>query len=129
MRVDLDRRISEPVSVVHRASETRDSWKSTVYPRCNWQERRDRLVASDGTAQSVDSLLVQIPEDMGDVPVSMGDYLVRGRFDFVGTTAELVAALPDGAKRVSRIRDLRGALSGIDGASTRYASTLILESD
>lgn len=129
MRANIPERMTEPVTIAHRLSPTLDAWETTTYPACNWQERRSRLVAADGTIQNVDTLIVQIPEDMGVVAVEMGDYLIRGEYAFQGTTRELVEWLPEGSKKVSRFRDLRGGLSGIRGGVLRYASSLVVEGE
>lgn len=126
MRADVAGRMTEAVTVVHRA-EGLDLWTSRTVEG-SWQVRRVASVGADGTTQWVDRLTVQVPQDQGDVAVALGDWLVRGALSASGlTTSELRPLLPEGSRRVGTIRDLRGGLSGISGPVTRYASSLVLE--
>lgn len=127
MRVRPEQRMTETITVIHRTSVMVDEWVSQTVEGA-WQLKTKRLVASDGTVQDTDVLVVQIPEDQGDVDVAIGDYLYRGALSFIGTTSELVRSF-EGLKKVGSIRDARGGLQGISGAITRYASSLILEAD
>lgn len=127
MRVDPEKRMCEPVTVVHRASRRADAWKSRTVEG-SWQVTSRREVGADGTAAYADVLTVQIPEDQGEVPVSMGDYLVRGAFEFEGTTAELKRAVPEDARVVGSVRDRRGCIQGVAHVPIlRWASALVLE--
>lgn len=125
MRVDLERRFSEPVTVVHRAGE--DVWQSQTFPRCNWVEDIPSDVSSDGQVSKDPVLVVQVPEDQGEVSASIGDWLVRGEFSYAGDTRGLVQSIPDGSRRITAMSDRRGGLSGISGTLARYASVLVLE--
>lgn len=125
MRADAAARMTEPVTIVRQVAD--DRWESSTYPRCSWQARRIRYVGADGLAADQDAVLVQIPEDQGEAMASQGDYLVRGEFSYSGDAIGLADALPEGARRVGTIRDLRGGLSGIGGPIERFASSLVLE--
>lgn len=126
MRADVAGRMTGEVTIVHRL-EGLDLWASRTVEG-SWQVRRVASVAADGTVTWADVLTVQVPGDQGDVPVALGDWLVRGAMSASGlTTAELRPLLPEGSRRVGTIRDLRGGLSGISGPVARYASALVLE--
>lgn len=129
MNVNPEARMTERVTIVHRTSEDVDAWTSTSLWG-SWQETKRRDTDATGSVAWADVLIVQIPEDQGEVSVSMGDYLVRGDFSFEGTSSELVRALPSGSRRVGTIRDRRGGISGVRNVPMlRYASALILEAD
>ena len=125
MNVNVARRMTEEVTLVHRTGAFTDSWTSSTY-QGSWQFRQERSVGADGTVQSVDVLTVQIPEDQGDVEASEGDWLVRGAFSYEGNTSQLVSQLPQGSQKVKTIRDMRGGITGMRGIE-RYASVLVLE--
>ena len=126
MRVDVEARMAEPVTVVHRESQDEDLWTSTIYPRCFWRTVTARSVASDGTVAVADELEVQVPEDQGLGDVAEGDWLVRGALLYEGGTAGLREALPPESRRVRSIDRRTGGLSGISGPVARWASVTIL---
>ena len=123
MRLDMSARMEEPVTIAHLSDGT---WTTATYPRCAWQVTRERSVDADGTVTTGDVLRVQVPSDLGEVEVALGDYLIRGSLDYTGPTAGLVAILPEGSRRVSGVRDLRGGMTGATGLS-RWLDVLVLE--
>lgn len=126
MRVNVEARMAEPVTVVHRESQDEDLWTSTTYPRCFWRTVTERAVAADGTVAVTDELEVQVPEDQGLGDVAAGDWLVRGEFLYEGGTAGLREGLPHGSRRVRSIDRRTGGLSGLSGPVARWASVTIL---
>lgn len=124
MRYDARQRMEGPVTIAHRTGE---EWVTTTYPRCAWQAVPTRAVDADGTVVREGVLRVQVPEDVGEVQVVLGDYLIPGELEYSGPLRGLVALLPEGARRVSLVRDLRGGLQGVRGPLARWASVLVLE--
>ena len=132
MYVDLAERITEPVTVCHRATDA-DSWTVTTYPMCDWQETRARTASSDGSVGDWEAVTVQIPEDQSPRGLACGDWVVRGvwvpTYDDQGvlSTSALLSQRPAASARVRSVKDLTGGLSGLCGPITRYASTWVLE--
>lgn len=131
MNVDPAARITEPVTVCHRATDA-DSWTVATYPLCDWQERRSRTASSDGSLGDWEAVTVQIPEDQHPRDLACGDWVVRGVWvptltDGVLTTSALLSQRPAASARVRSVKDLTGGLSGLCGPITRYASTWVLE--
>ena len=124
MNIDVEKRLTEPVTVVSRVGE---DWTSATYPRCNWVEDIPSDISSEGQISKDPVLVVQIPEDQGLARANVGDWLVRGSFSYTGDTRGLMQALPEGSRRITSVSDRRGGLSGISGNLTRYASVLIVE--
>lgn len=124
MRYGVAARMEEPVTIAHLSGGV---WSTATYARCAWQVVPERNVDAAGMVTRDDVLRVQIPEDVGPVEVALGDYLIRGGLSYSGDLAGLREVLPEGSRRVSSIRDLRGGLSGVSGALTRWASVLVLE--
>lgn len=127
MRTNVEARMAEPVTVVHRESQDEDLWTSTTYPRCFWRYVEARSYGADGTVAAADELEVQVPEDQGLGDAEAGDWLVRGTLLFEGTTAELRDALAGReARRLRSVDDRTGGLSGIAGPVARWASVTVL---
>ena len=124
MNIDVEKRLTEPVTVVSRVGE---DWTSATYPRCNWVEDIPSDISSEGQVSKDPVLIVQIPEDQGLARANVGDWLVRGIFSYTGDTRGLMQALPEGSRRITSVSDRRGGLSGISGNLPRYASVLIVE--
>lgn len=124
MNIDVEKRLTEPVTVVSRTGE---DWTSSTYPRCNWVEDIPSDVSSEGQINKDPVLVVQIPEDQRLASANVGDWLVRGSFSYTGDTRGLMQALPEGSRRITSVSDRRGGLSGISGRLARYASVLIVE--
>lgn len=124
MNIDVEKRLTEPVTVVSRVGE---DWASATYPRCNWVEDIPSDISSEGQISKDPVLIVQIPEDQGLARANVGDWLVRGIFSYTGDTRGLMQVLPEGSRRITSVSDRRGGLSGISGNLTRYASVLIVE--
>lgn len=123
MRVH-ETRFTEPLTVVHKVGE--DLWESSTYPRCSWADSITTDWSAEGQVSKDPIIVAQIPEDQNGT-ASVGDYLIKGTFDYIGGTRGLMDALPEDARRITSVSDRRGGLSGITGPITRYASVLILE--
>lgn len=128
MRVDVEKRIARTITLLHRPSADVDEWEVSRLERCMWIEQAGQNIATDGVVEQVATLIVQVPEDLGEIEVSTGDWFTLAEVDAETlTTAEVKAC--EGLHHVIRVTDKRGGLHGAIGVALRFASVLVCECD
>ena len=126
MRANLEERLTRPVTVLHRRGLDEDVWQVERIERAMWVAEVGKNYATDGMVEDAPSVTIQIPEDQGAVEVEPGDWATLAEVEGETLTTAEVKKL-EGIEHVTRVRDARGGLAGIQGAALRYASSLIVE--
>lgn len=133
MRADLAQ-LSEPVTLAHRvgareSGAAQDVWRTTTYPACQWHGSRESTTDTQGQVSCTSPVVVHVPEDQGECPATIGDYVVRGEMSYDGPYEGLRDAMAGReARKVTRVRKLScKALSGLTGPVARYARETVVE--
>lgn len=126
MRVNVEERITRPVTILHRLGLDEDVWKVERVERAMWLAEVGKNYATDGMVEVAPSVVIQIPQDQGAVEVEPGDWATLAEVEGETLTTAEVKKL-EGIEHVTRVRDARGGLASIEGAALRYASSLIVE--